>query len=37
MEINTLKFRPNPKYPMCGDNQTIKELINYEKFCSLRH
>ena len=36
MEINTLKLRRDPKCPMCGDNPTIKELIDYEEFCSLR-
>ncbi|MGZ8425032.1 MAG: molybdopterin-synthase adenylyltransferase MoeB [Candidatus Binatia bacterium] len=37
MEINTLKLRRDPSCPMCGDNPTIKELIDYEEFCSLRH
>ena len=37
MEINTLKLRRDPNCPMCGDNPTIKELIDYEEFCSLRH
>ena len=37
MEINTLRLRRDPKCPMCGDNPTIKELIDYEEFCSLRH
>ncbi len=37
MEINTLKLRRDPECPMCGDNPTIKELIDYEEFCSLRH
>lgn len=37
MEINTLKLRRDPTCPMCGDNPTIKELIDYEEFCSLRH
>jgi adenylyltransferase/sulfurtransferase len=36
-EINTLKLRRDPKWPMCGDNRTLKELIDYEEFCSLRH
>ena len=35
MEINTLKLRRDPNCPMCGDNPTIKELIDYEEFCSL--
>ncbi|TMA89912.1 MAG: molybdopterin-synthase adenylyltransferase MoeB [Deltaproteobacteria bacterium] len=37
MEINTLKLRRDPNCPMCGDNPTIHELIDYEEFCSLRH
>jgi molybdopterin/thiamine biosynthesis adenylyltransferase/rhodanese-related sulfurtransferase len=37
MEINTLKLRRDPDCPMCGDNPTIHELIDYEEFCSLRH
>ena len=35
MEINTLKLRRDPNCPMCGDNPTIQELIDYEEFCSL--
>jgi adenylyltransferase/sulfurtransferase len=37
MEINTLKLRRDPNCPMCGDHPTIKQLIDYEEFCSLRH
>ena len=37
MEINTLKLRRDPSCPMCGDNPTIHQLIDYEEFCSLRH
>jgi len=37
MEINDLKLRRDPNCPMCGDNPTIHELIDYEEFCSLRH
>ncbi len=37
MEINTLKLRRDPDCPMCGDNPTIHQLIDYEEFCSLRH
>ena len=37
MEINTLKLRRDPNCPICGDNPTIHELIDYEEFCSLRH
>jgi sulfur-carrier protein adenylyltransferase/sulfurtransferase len=27
----------DPNCPMCGDNPTIHQLIDYEEFCSLRH
>ena len=37
MEINQLRLRRDPNCPMCGDNPTIHELIDYEEFCSLRH
>jgi molybdopterin/thiamine biosynthesis adenylyltransferase/rhodanese-related sulfurtransferase len=37
MEINTLKLRRDPNCPLCGDKPTIRELIDYEEFCSLRH
>jgi adenylyltransferase/sulfurtransferase len=37
MEINALKLRRDPNCPMCGDHPTIRELIDYEEFCSLRH
>jgi adenylyltransferase/sulfurtransferase len=37
MEINTLKLRRDSNCPMCGDHPTIKALIDYEEFCSLRH
>ncbi|MBI2365078.1 MAG: ThiF family adenylyltransferase, partial [Deltaproteobacteria bacterium] len=36
MEINTLKLRSDANCPMCGDHPTIKALIDYEEFCSLR-
>jgi endogenous inhibitor of DNA gyrase (YacG/DUF329 family) len=36
MEINTLKLRRDVNCPMCGQ-PTIKELIDYEEFCSLPH
>jgi molybdopterin/thiamine biosynthesis adenylyltransferase/rhodanese-related sulfurtransferase len=37
MEINTLKLRRDRTCPVCGDNPTIHQLIDYEEFCSLRH
>ena len=30
------KLRKNPECPLCGDNPTIKELIDYEQFCGLK-
>jgi len=36
MNIRLLKLRRDPECPMCGDNPTITELIDYEEFCGLR-
>jgi molybdopterin/thiamine biosynthesis adenylyltransferase/rhodanese-related sulfurtransferase/molybdopterin converting factor small subunit len=33
MRFRELKLRKNPECPVCGDNPTIKELIDYEEFC----
>ncbi len=35
MEFRTVKMRRNPECPLCGDNPTIKELIDYEAFCGV--
>ncbi len=35
-EITSLNLRRDAACPMCGDNPTIHELIDYEEFCSLR-
>ncbi|MEA2645506.1 MAG: hypothetical protein QOE92_589 [Chloroflexota bacterium] len=35
MTFRTFKVRHNPECPVCGDNPTITELIDYEEFCSL--
>ena len=37
MRFREVKLRRDPNCPMCGDNPTIHELIDYEEFCSLRH
>jgi molybdopterin/thiamine biosynthesis adenylyltransferase len=37
MDIRLLKLRKDPKCPMCGENPTITELIDYEEFCGLRN
>lgn len=35
MNFREVKFRRNPKCPVCGDEPTIKELIDYDAFCGL--
>jgi sulfur-carrier protein adenylyltransferase/sulfurtransferase len=36
MSFREFKVRRNPKCPLCGDNPTIKALIDYEQFCGVR-
>ena len=36
MEIAMLNLKRDPGCPMCGEKPTIRELIDYEEFCSLR-
>jgi adenylyltransferase/sulfurtransferase len=33
MEFRTVKIRRDPECPLCGDNPTVTELIDYEGFC----
>ena len=33
MEFREVRIRRDPRCPVCGDNPTIKELIDYEEFC----
>jgi adenylyltransferase/sulfurtransferase len=33
MEFRIVKTRRNPNCPLCGDNPTVTELIDYEAFC----
>ena len=33
MEFRTMKLRRDPNCPLCGDNPTITELIDYDIFC----
>ena len=33
MDFKKVKIHKNPNCPVCGDNATIKELIDYEEFC----
>ncbi|MEE8483911.1 MAG: molybdopterin-synthase adenylyltransferase MoeB [Nitrospinota bacterium] len=35
-EFRKLNVRRDPECPICGDNPTIKELIDYEEFCGIR-
>src|SRR3954462_14019288 len=35
MKFREFKLRKDPKCPVCGENATIKELIDYEEFCGL--
>jgi sulfur-carrier protein adenylyltransferase/sulfurtransferase len=34
-EFRELKLRKNPECPICGENPTIYELIDYEAFCGI--
>ncbi|MCC6961539.1 MAG: molybdopterin-synthase adenylyltransferase MoeB [Dehalococcoidia bacterium] len=33
LEFRQVKVRRDPECPLCGDNPTISELIDYEQFC----
>jgi molybdopterin/thiamine biosynthesis adenylyltransferase/rhodanese-related sulfurtransferase len=35
MKFRELKLRRNVECPVCGDNPTIKELIDYHQFCGV--
>ncbi|HKP45717.1 MAG TPA: molybdopterin-synthase adenylyltransferase MoeB [Pyrinomonadaceae bacterium] len=35
MKFREFKVQKDPACPVCGDNATIKELIDYEQFCGL--
>ncbi len=36
MTFRQLKLRKDPNCPLCGENPTITELIDYEEFCGLK-
>src|SRR5579875_301513 len=36
MKFRELKLRKNPGCPVCGENPSIRELIDYEQFCGIR-
>ena len=35
MSFRTLKVRRNPDCPVCGEQPTVTELIDYEQFCGM--
>lgn len=35
MTFRELKLRKDPSCPVCGENPTIKKLIDYEEFCGM--
>ena len=35
MRFRELKLRKNPECPVCGQNPTVKELIDYDHFCGI--
>ncbi|HSE99239.1 MAG TPA: ubiquitin-like small modifier protein 1 [Blastocatellia bacterium] len=37
MKFRELKLRKNPDCPVCGENPTVTELIDYEEFCGVTH
>jgi adenylyltransferase/sulfurtransferase len=36
MKFRELRLRRDPECPVCGDNPTVKQLIDYEQFCGIR-
>ena len=35
MKFRELKLKKDPKCPVCGDNPTVTELIDYNEFCGV--
>ena len=35
MDFRTVKLRRDPECPLCGDNPSVTELIDYEAFCGI--
>ncbi|MFN8005827.1 MAG: molybdopterin-synthase adenylyltransferase MoeB [Terriglobia bacterium] len=35
LKFREVKLRKNPKCPLCGENPTIKALIDYDQFCGI--
>ncbi len=36
MKFREFKLQKHPQCPVCGENPTVTELIDYEEFCGLR-
>jgi adenylyltransferase/sulfurtransferase len=36
MQFREFRVKRNPRCPICGDNPSIKGLIDYEQFCGIR-
>ena len=36
MKFRELKLRKNPECPVCGENPTVTQLIDYQEFCGIR-
>jgi adenylyltransferase/sulfurtransferase len=36
MKFRELRVRRNPECPLCGEDPTIRQLIDYEQFCGIR-
>jgi len=36
MSFRELKLPKNPECPVCGENPTVTELIDYQEFCGIR-
>lgn len=36
LSFREMKLRRDPNCPICGENPTIKELIDYEEFCNIQ-
>ncbi|HYA56010.1 MAG TPA: molybdopterin-synthase adenylyltransferase MoeB [Nitrososphaerales archaeon] len=36
MTFNELRFKKNPDCPVCGEQPTVRSLIDYEEFCGVR-
>ena len=37
MNFNTFKIRRDKNCPVCGDDPTITELMDYQAFCAMDH